>query len=171
MSKLDSLSSRPPTLSFTSRVDARYLATLLGMWQEKGSTPRSISELVRLSLESFAEILVTSNQATFVETQEEAQHLLGTLGLLPQSVLKRNLLKAMVKEGNFDSLNASPTVTKNPSRKGRPSTPEMDLALHKLESAMSEESITSYVEDDAKRTQDLLSALNLFPDDVPPEKE
>ena len=87
--KLAETQSRPPTIHFTSRCDARHLATLALMWQTRGEMPRSNSELVRLSLETFVEILVTSGQAEFVPTQGEAQEILGSLGLLGKGIQKR----------------------------------------------------------------------------------
>lgn len=132
--KLAETQSRVPTLHFTSRCDARHLATLAIMWQEKGEVPRSTSELVRLSLETFVEILVNSNQATFVPTQAQAQEILGTIGLLGKNILKRNLVEAITKEGNLYSLN---TGHSTPSIKGvAHDSPDLLDATRRLEEAL-----------------------------------
>lgn len=100
MSKLDEMASRPPTVSLSTRADARHLATLAKFWHEGGATPSSISELVRLSLESLCDLLVNGQQVSFVTTQEEAQDILGRLGILPK-IQRRNLIEALKREGNL----------------------------------------------------------------------
>ena len=100
MSKLDELAQRPPTVSLSTRADARHLATLARFWHEGGVTPSSISELVRLSLESLCDLLVNGQQVSFVTTQEEAQEILGRLGILPK-IQRRNLVEALKREGNL----------------------------------------------------------------------
>ena len=100
MSKLDELAQRPPTVSLSTRADARHLATLARFWHEGGVTPSSISELVRLSLESLCDLLVNGQQVSFVTTQEEAQEILSRLGILPK-IQRRNLVEALKREGNL----------------------------------------------------------------------
>ena len=132
--KTSELQSRVPTLHFTSRCDARHLATLALMWQEKGEIPRSTSELVRLSLETFVEILVNSNQCQFVPTQGQAQEILSAIGLLGKSVLKRNLVEAITKEGNLSSLNS---IHSTPSIRGvAHDSPDLTFATIQLEEAL-----------------------------------
>jgi len=165
MSKLDQINSRPATLALTSRVDARYLATLALFWEKSNSTPRSISELVRLSVESLADVLVTSGKADFVNTQEEAQNILGTLGLLPKGIQTRNLMKAMVSEGSIrtDSLDfglVMPTQTKG---RMTASNPELQLAQAKLAQALGDD-VQTRLNDEEVRTRDMLKTLQLIPD-------
>lgn len=154
--KLAETQLRVPTLHFTSRCDARHLATLALMWQEKGEVPRSTSELVRLSLETFVEILVNSNQATFVPTQAQAQEILGTIGLLGKNILKRNLVEALTKEGNLYSLttgHSTPSI-----RVVAHDSPDLTLAAQQLEEALSDpdEFLKRKLEKD-KELKDLLS--------------
>jgi len=167
MSKLDQVQARPATLTFTSRVDARHLATLTLFWHKAGSTPRSISELVRLSVESLSDILVTSGKADFVPTQDQAQDILGTLGLLPKTGIQpRNLLKALAQEGhiNIDSLDIGANIQPIRGKVIVNDSPELALAQAKLQEAMKDDLASrSKAEDD--RTKDLLKALELIPED------
>jgi len=132
--KLAETQSRPPTLAFTSRCDARHLATLALMWQGEGEMPRSVSELVRLSLETFVEILVSSNKCTFISTQGEAQEVLGGMGLLGKGILRQNLVRAISREGNFSALQSqahipSPIIAKD--------SPDLINAARHLDAALS----------------------------------
>ena len=155
MTKLSELQSRPPTLHFTSRCDARHLATLALLWQSRGEVVRSTSELVRLSLETFTEVLITSGQASLVPTQEEAQEILGSLGLLGKGIQKRNLISALTKEGNF-----SPLQSTLPKVSGRVAHDSPDLldATRRLEEALAnpDEFIKRKLEKD-RELKDLLS--------------
>lgn len=167
MSKLDQLNSRPPTLALSTRIDARHLATLARLWSQQGESPRSTSELVRLSLETFAEVLVTSGQVEFVQTQAEAQEVLGGMGLLGRSQLKRNLVEAIVREGNInDSISYSGNegvgkplghsrITKD--------DPHYKLAQQRLAQELSR-SIGQFEAEDKKDLSDTLSALGSLPD-------
>ena len=133
--KLAETHSRPPTIHFTSRCDARHLATLALMWQTRGEMPRSNSELVRLSLETFVEILVTSGQAEFVPTQGEAQEILGSIGLLGKGIMRQNLVEAITREGNLSALEGSPLL-KSSGRVAHDS-PDLRMAARQLEEALS----------------------------------
>lgn len=113
--KLSTLGASPPTIAFTSRCDARHLATLAQLWTQMGEHPRSTSELVRLSLETLSEMMVLSHKVDFVQTQGEAQEILGSLGLIGKGMLRRNLVEAIVKEGGAD-IPHSPVI-KNPSQR------------------------------------------------------
>lgn len=164
MSKLDQINARPATLAFTSRVDARYLATLALFWEQSGSTPRSISELVRVSVESLADILVTSMKVDFVPTQEEAQNILGTLGILPK-VQPRNLMKAMVAEGRINTESLGVGLTMPMVTKGRitANNPELQMAQAKLAEALDAQT-KDRLKDQAERTSDMLKSLDMIPD-------
>lgn len=157
--KLAETQSRVPTLHFTSRCDARHLATLALMWQERGEIPRSTSELVRLSLETFVEVLVQNGQCTFVPTQAQAQEILGTIGLLGKNVLKRNLVEAMTKEGNLSSIHSTHST---PSIRGiAHDSPDLILATQYLEKALTdpEEFLKGKLEKD-QELKNLLSTLH-----------
>lgn len=157
--KLAETQSRVPTLHFTSRCDARHLATLALMWQEKGEVPRSTSELVRLSLETFVEILVQNGQATFVPTQAQAQEILGTIGLLGKNILKRNLVEAITKEGNLTSLdNTHPT----PSIRGvAHDSPDLTFAARQLEKALSDPA--TFIQGKMEKDKELKDLLSITP--------
>lgn len=146
--------SRPPTLAFTSRCDARHLATLALMWQGEGEMPRSVSELVRLSLETFVEVLVDSKKCSFIPTQGEAQEVLGGMGLLGKGLLRRNLVEAITREGNLTSIHSTPYT---PSHKVAHDSPDLLYAARQLEEALSNpEEFSKRQEDNATQLRDLL---------------
>lgn len=99
MSKLEQLSTRPPTHIITTRIDARYLATLIMFWREQGELPKSKSELARLSLESFVEFLVLSNKVIKVQRFEDALEIIDKTGLSISKTIPRNLARALIIEG------------------------------------------------------------------------
>lgn len=156
--KLAETQSRPPTIHFTSRCDARHLATLALMWQTRGEIPRSNSELVRLSLETFVEILVTSGQAEFVPTQGEAQEILGSIGLLGKGIMRQNLIEAITREGNLSALQGS--APPELSRKVAHDSPDLRMAAKQLDEALSNpEEFARRQEDKNRELKDLLSIV------------
>ena len=164
VSKLDQLNSRPPTLALSTRIDARHLATLARLWSQQGESPRSTSELVRLSLETFAEVLVTSGQVEFVQTQADAQDILGNLGLLGKSQLKRNLVQAIVREGNInEAISSTPNSQSFQGGGFTKDDPHYKLAQQRLAQELSR-SIGQFEADDKKDLSATLSALRSLPD-------
>ena len=159
MTKLSELQSRPPTLHFTSRCDARHLATLALLWQSRGEVVRSTSELVRLSLETFTEVLITSGQVSLVPTQEEAQEILGSLGLLGKGIQKRNLISALTKEGNFSPLQS--TLPKVSGRVAHDS-PDLLRAARELEEVLSDPS--EFLRRQEERSRELRDMLGVVPE-------
>ena len=159
MTKLAELQSRPPTLHFTSRCDARHLATLALLWQSRGEVVRSTSELVRLSLETFTEVLITSGQASLVPTQEEAQEILGSLGLLGKGIQKRNLISALTKEGNFLPLQS--TLPKVSGRVAHDS-PDLLRAARELEEVLSDPD--EFLRRQEERSRELKDMLGVVPE-------
>lgn len=160
--KLAEIQSRPATLAFTSRCDARHLATLALLWQSKGELPRSTSELVRLSIETFVEVLVTSGQISLVPTQEEAQEILGEMGLLGKGIQRRNLVEALVKEGNFSTMNSSPS---HRSSRLAHDSPEVLQAVKKLEESLAgPDGIEKFVKDKSFALQDIKDMLKSTPE-------
>jgi hypothetical protein len=81
MSKMSELVQRPATHTFTSRCDGRHLATLARFWHTQGEHPRSTSELVRLTLEAFSELLSSKGLVEFITSHQDALEALERLGL------------------------------------------------------------------------------------------
>lgn len=98
MSKLDQVKMRPATHVFTSRADGRYLATLLLFWRSQESPPSSISELIRLSVETFTEFLTTNNMVKFVDSYEDAENILQSTGFGIKRMNARNVAEVLAKE-------------------------------------------------------------------------
>ena len=160
MTKLSELQSRPPTLHFTSRCDARHLATLALLWQSRGEVVRSTSELVRLSLETFTEVLITSGQVSLVPTQEEAQEILGSLGLLGKGIQKRNLISALTKEGNFSLPQSTPLL--KVSGKVAHDSPDLLRAARELEEVLSDPD--EFLRRQEERSRELRDMLGVVPE-------
>jgi len=165
MSKLSEVKNRLATLTLTSRVDARYLATLALYWASVGETPSSLSELVRLSMESFAELLTLNGKAEFPQTQEEAVAVLERMSLKVQKINPQNMAKAMIAEGvSLDSLTTSlqpASALTTPKVKGR--GPSHQVALANLESLMSRE-LQDRVEEANGRTEEFKKSLGIIPE-------
>ncbi|KKQ07937.1 MAG: hypothetical protein US20_C0026G0005 [Candidatus Pacebacteria bacterium GW2011_GWF1_36_5] len=172
MSKLDQVHTRKATLAISTRADMRHLATLVAFWRKAGESPRSISELARLSLESFAEMLVTSHMVDFVDSQEAASELLATTGLMTQGVQRTNVLKALAKEGkiNPNSLQTflDPVEKVKLHSKGRKDaavgndSPELLQAQALLNERLLKE-LGGRIEDETSRTQGMFEALGEIP--------
>lgn len=97
--KLSEIRSRPATVRLSTRCDARYLATLVLFYKNQNSIPKSTSELVRLVLESFAQLLVHTGKVDFVQNHRDALEILERSSLNPESINPQNLAKALVAEG------------------------------------------------------------------------
>jgi hypothetical protein len=149
--KLTDLTHRPATIS---------ISTLARFWTSSGETLRSLSELARLSLESLAEMLISSNMSQRIPTQAEAQTILGDMGLDLGGIQRKNLLKAMVQEGHLDP--SSLTQSQNLLRRGiLPKAPLHHFNLEEAEQhlkALMVEGLTSSPKED-------LRDLAIGPDD------
>ena len=111
MTKLDQIHSRPATVIMTTRADMRYVATLANFWHKQGEAPKSTSELIRLSLESFAEFLISSNRTQFVQTHTDAMEIMERLGIKTKKTNPRFLGEALAKEDSaFDNVLTAPQV-------------------------------------------------------------
>jgi hypothetical protein len=108
MSKIDELNTRPPTHVYTTRVDIRYLATLIRFWHSRGELPRSISELNRLSLETFIELLVQNHKVDMVDLINDAEEIIQRTGFNLRKI-PRNITEALIKE-NFELEPVSPII-------------------------------------------------------------
>lgn len=107
--KLAETRSRPATIKLSTRTDARYLATAVLFYHSNNTTPKSISELVRLSFESFVQFLIQTDKVSFVQTHEDAFQILENSGLKPDSINPKNLVQALLNEGHdISDLTSSP---------------------------------------------------------------
>lgn len=168
MSKLDQLHSRPSTHVLTTRVDGRYLATLLRYWRAQGEAPRSISELIRLSVETFTEFLVLNQKIDFVQTQEAAQEILNNTGFAIKRVNPKNIAQALAAEGaTYTPSSPSIDPTHREQVKATPvaaGNPLLDEARTRIEKAL-EGDLEKRVEDAQSRTQAFKDALENPPEE------
>lgn len=113
MSKLSELKSNPATLVAQTRVDSRHLAALGLYWHSQQEHARSVSELIRLSLEEFSKLLISNQMAEFPETQEHALEILSRLGITGAKVQPANLTRSMLQESGINL--GTLTRKRNPS--------------------------------------------------------
>lgn len=73
---------RTKTVVSTIRCDDRSVAELLAFWESKGVSMNSLGQLVRTSLEAFAELIVEQNPQFNVQTHAEAVKILTEKGLI-----------------------------------------------------------------------------------------
>ena len=92
------LSKHPASLNISSRCDHRTIAALAIFWQASGEGARSISEVVRVSLETFAELLQLQKKAPLIESHEQALSILRGLSMNIPKRSARMLAKELSKE-------------------------------------------------------------------------
>ena len=79
--QIQSILKRPTSAVYSSRMDIRTVASLTKYWISKGHKPTSVSELMRLSLETFSDLLY-QNSCTEKFTAQDAYNFLESIGLL-----------------------------------------------------------------------------------------
>jgi hypothetical protein len=92
--------NKPTTAVYSTRADIRTLAALVEYWIGQGENPSSISELHRLSLEVFVQLLQSKGMVKTWSSTSEAKRYLDSLNL-SKSLSSRNqqaLIKQMQKE-------------------------------------------------------------------------
>ena len=169
MNKLDEVRSRPATVVFNSRMDARHLATLLAFWHSKDEKPTSVSELVRLSLESFTDLLVTNKMTSMVQTHVVALEMFERAGIVNQKMKtlnQKNLMKALSNENlNMDSLSGvDPMGPHKLEPKPAVENSDYNLALASLEKNLSGEVKERTVEAQ-ERTDDFKKTMGVIPEE------
>lgn len=169
MSKLTELSSRPATITATTRLDARHLATLAHYWASQGEHCRSTSELIRLSLESFSSVLVTSQITEFIDSQSRAMEVLKLCGLGGIKVQKGTMQKALLLEQGIDltSLTSTKDISARSQQTGKVAEPTLDLATAALEKRMSDEqkkNLASRIASSKESTTEALEGLGQTPE-------
>jgi hypothetical protein len=173
MSKLEQMKTREATHALSTRVDARYLATLMLFWRDQQCLPTSISELTRLSLESFAEFLVSNGMVEFVETHEAALEIMEGLGMNPKRVNPKYLAQAILKSSanvNLDFLN-SPTVDHKHKLIMKETAGVSSIDVSRVISVMQEsESLSAEdrVREAQKRAEEFTRSLGEIPTEISP---
>ena len=173
MSKLNEMLSRPATITFTARCDAKYLATLALFWSDNGEDCRSMSELVRLSLEELASVLVSSGGAEWIDNQERALEVLQRCGLGGFKVQPQNLQRSILAEQglNLSTIHTKrDTSAKIKSRGGGVAAPTEAAALANLEKALNSDQQKDLAERLAKAKSTTVEALSGL-GQLPTEKE
>jgi hypothetical protein len=100
-SQFEKMLHKPRTIAISSRLDARTLASLDSFWKSQSQIPRSTSELVRVSLEYFSELLQFKQLTTHFATQESALEYLSNTSLTfktQKDKLTTELLDADISE-------------------------------------------------------------------------
>ena len=171
MSKLNEIKSRPATIVFTSRCDARYLATLLNFWTDSGEKIGSASELVRLSIESFAEFLAHNGKTQMVQTHADALQIIELSGLMTKKMsgmnAKNRMLAMQLEDSKFDSLEGAwdPQKGHKKTIKSKPVSnidPDLTQAQKKLEEAL-EEDKQERIDKAKENTQNFKDEMGIIP--------
>lgn len=93
------MSARKNTAVVEVRSDLTVLATIARYQTAHASEPRTKSELVRMALEHYCELLVLSDLAERVTSQAQASEILASLGMHNLSnKVRMTLVKALAKE-------------------------------------------------------------------------
>ncbi len=123
--KLDSIRQNIHSKAISTRVDIRKLATIAEYWASQGERFRSISELVRLTVEVFTDHIVANTPINPVTTVDEAADILQKYALLTPSqriehsrnygsaLVRRDTAKRKTKGRNSLSPTTSTTVSSN----------------------------------------------------------
>lgn len=167
MGKIDEVLSRPATVVFNSRADARYLATALAFWHELGEKPRSVSELVRVTMETFVDLMISNNKAKMVASQDIAFEMFERAGILNQKMRElnqKNLRTAIVNENvNLSAIKGVDPLGHHkltPAQVGKGS--DLSAAVAALESNM-EVGMDERVSDAQGRTQEFKKSMGVVP--------
>uniref|UniRef100_A0A6M3K8K9 Uncharacterized protein n=1 Tax=viral metagenome TaxID=1070528 RepID=A0A6M3K8K9_9ZZZZ len=124
MSNMDHLlAKRPTTVVLTTRCDMRTLASLALWWREQGDSPRSTSELVRISLEMFADIVLKKYSRLEVEKTDDAEEILARCGMRIRKKNRRHVLEQLQLEDQLLSSRPSPTYVTDKRKLERPFAP------------------------------------------------
>ena len=82
---------RPTTCSTSVKLDLRTAATLLLFWDKQGEQPRSMAETLRLSLETFRDVVTQSNPSIELTSSGQAIKVVQSYGFDdPLGPTKRN---------------------------------------------------------------------------------
>lgn len=126
MSKLDELHKRKATHVYNTRIDVRYLATLIRFWHKNNELPRSISELNRLSIETFVEFLVKNNYIDMVEMMSDAEEILSNVGYKVKTI-PRNRVDELLREDS--TLDLNPLTIDSSHQRTRQEKPVSDFDI------------------------------------------
>ena len=128
--------------------------------------PKSVSELVRLSIESFAEFLSLNNHITMVQKHSDALEIIKATGFNISKINPKHLASALSEEGATMSFLSTPdpakshkeTVKANPA-----SNVDLDVArtiLDNLEKTAKESQLARAQEN----TEEFKKGLGMIPD-------
>ncbi len=100
------LTNKPPTAVYSTRADIRTIAALVEYWIGQGESPKSISEVHRLSLELFVQLLQSKGLVKTWSSTAEAKSYLDSLNLSgslsprnKHSLIKQMQLEDLILEG------------------------------------------------------------------------
>jgi hypothetical protein len=117
------LNQHPPTITLSTRLDGRTVATLAKFWASQGERITSVSELTRVTIEMFTDLLKIQGLAEEITTQAEAMAIIQETGLRVK-VQPRELASAILHEEGSSianillkkmqvKINSSPLVNKS----------------------------------------------------------
>lgn len=111
------LENRPPTAVFSTRADLRTIAALAEYFISKGFQPSSVSELLRLGIEVFVDLLESNKNANRPRLTSEALQYLNRIGL-SKTLSSRNR-STLIKQLELEDLeleNIDPSYRKSKTK-------------------------------------------------------
>ena len=149
---------RPTTFSTTMKLDLRTLATLSLFWEKQGEPTRSAAELLRLSVETFRDVVTKQDPSIEVLTTQDAINVVKSTGVVDPLASNRrnrcNLTKQLSLESSIlTGYQPSETLTKHTSI----STQQVALANVQLSRLMSDSPDYESLEQATKRREEELS--------------
>ena len=141
-----------------TRCKRTTLAILAFWYEEQGERARNLSELVRMSLEGLAEVLVNNGARKFEDTSQAAQVMeeLGFGGLNPQKRGGKNLWNNLVHEDRKrDKLANELDQIVRRTMKNNPQLGVTDL--------------TKFVKKEVEGIEEMRRNLGIIPENVKPE--
>ena len=132
---IEIITKRPASLVINSRCDIRTIASLALFWRGQNEPAKSVSEIVRVSLETIQEALVLQGKARHVEGVEEALEIIQQMGLTIPERSRSIVAKALANESLIlEGFNPAKLVRTN-KNKVTPSHPMAERASNLMREA------------------------------------
>ena len=149
---------RPTTFSTTMKLDLRTLATLSLFWEKQGEPTRSAAELLRLSVETFRDVVTKQDPTVEVLTTQDAINVVKATGIADPLASNRrnrcNLTKQLSLESSvLSGYQPAQSVTKH----SNVSTQQVALAKAQLAQLMADTPGSESLEQATQRRQQELA--------------
>lgn len=160
---------KPRTIVINSRCDIRSVATLHRHWVKKGYGNLNMSQLLRLSIDSFADVLVANGLVEPFEYSAEAAKYIDEVKLSVPPLNRKSLVRQIQRETLLDEGFGTAYVdAPTKSLHGRPDVKVKKSLIEQARELMSKtentETLASAVKRREKEQQEAKSQLGKLPD-------